>query len=39
MPSHVTLLDAAGLVVEAWAVDGDGSRVDQPRAADLSGAR
>ena len=27
MPSHVTLLDAAGLEVEAWAVDGDGRRV------------
>ena len=27
MPYHVTLLDAAGLEVEAWAVDGDGRRV------------
>jgi hypothetical protein len=34
MPSHVTLLDAAGLEVEAWAVDGDGRRV-----VDFSGPR
>jgi hypothetical protein len=27
MPSDVTLLDAAGLEVEAWAVDGDSRRV------------
>jgi hypothetical protein len=33
MPSHVTLLDAAGLQVEAWGVDGDGKRVDRRRAA------
>jgi hypothetical protein len=33
-PFHVTLLDAAGLEVEAWAVDGDGRRV-----ADFSGPR
>jgi hypothetical protein len=39
MPSHVTLLDAAGLEVEAWAVDGVGRRVDQPRPADFSGPR
>ena len=31
MPYHVTLLDAAGLEVDAWGVDGDGRRVDQPR--------
>ncbi len=37
MPSHVTLLDAAGLEVEAWALDGDGKRVDQLRPADFSG--
>ena len=37
MPSHVTLLDAAGLEVEAWALDGDGRRVAEPRAADFSG--
>jgi len=34
IPLHVTLLDAAGLEVEAWAVDGDGRRV-----ADFSGPR
>jgi hypothetical protein len=39
MPSHVTLQDAAGLEVEAWAVHGDGRRVDQPRPADFSGPR
>ena len=39
MPSHVTRLDAAGLEVEAWAVDGDGRRVDQPRPVDISGPR
>ena len=39
MPYHVTLLDAAGLEVEAWAVDGVGRRVDQPRPADFSGPR
>ena len=33
-PFHVTLLDAAGLEVEAWAVDGDGRRV-----VDFSGPR
>jgi hypothetical protein len=37
MPSRGTLLDAAGLEVEAWALDGDGKRVDQPRPADFSG--
>ena len=37
MPSRVTLLDAAGLEVEAWALDGDGRRVAEPRAADFSG--
>jgi hypothetical protein len=37
MPSHVTRLDAAGLEVEAWDVDGDGKRVDQRRPADFSG--
>jgi hypothetical protein len=37
VPSHVTLLDAAGLGVEVWAVGGDGNRVDQPRPADFSG--
>src|SRR5271167_4284977 len=37
MPSRVTLLDAAGLEVEAWALDGDGKRVVQPRPADFSG--
>jgi len=37
MPSHVTLLDAAGLELEAWALDGDGRRVAEPRAADFSG--
>ena len=39
MPSHVTLLDAAGLEVEAWDVDADGRRVDQPRTPDFSSAR
>jgi hypothetical protein len=36
MPSHVTLLDAAGLEMEAWALDGDGRRVAEPRATDFS---
>jgi hypothetical protein len=31
MPSNVTLLDAAGLEVEAWAVYSDGRRVAQSR--------
>ena len=39
MPTHVTLLNAAGLEVDAWAVDGDGRRVNQPRPADFSGPR
>jgi hypothetical protein len=33
MSSRVTMLDAAGLEVEAWAVHGDGRRVDQLRRA------
>jgi hypothetical protein len=33
MSSRVTMLDAAGLEVEAWAVHGDGRRVDQLRPA------
>jgi hypothetical protein len=39
MPSHVTLLDAAGLEVAARAVNGDGRRVDQSHPARLSGPR
>ena len=39
MPSHITLLDAAGLEVEAWDVDADGRRVNQPRTPDFSSAR
>ena len=39
VPSHVTLLDAAGLEVEAWGVDGDGRRVGRSRPADFSGTR
>jgi hypothetical protein len=39
MPSHVTLLNAAGLEVEAWGVDGDGRRVDRRRSADFRGPR
>ena len=32
----VTLLDAAGLEMEAWALDGYGRRVAEPRATDFS---
>jgi hypothetical protein len=39
MPSHVTLLNAAGLEVEVWGVDGDGRRVDRLRPTDFSGPR
>jgi len=39
MPSHVTLLDATGLEVEAWAVHGDGRRVGSSRSFGGIGAR